>query len=79
MAPEFWNWSFEEMAQFDLPSVLKYVRDQTGRPSHYIGHSQGGMIGVLAFQDPNISDLITKADFLARFPFCAVFADSLYM
>jgi len=64
-SPEFWNWSFEEMAEFDLPAVLDYIKHQTRKKIHYVGHSQGGMIGIVALQNPKVSQLIRKADFLA--------------
>ena len=66
-SPEFWNWSFEEMAEFDLPAVLNYIKHQTGKNIHYVGHSQGGMIGIVAFQNSKVSQLIRKADFLGNF------------
>ena len=66
-SPEFWNWSFEEMAEFDLPAVLDYIKHQTRKKIHYVGHSQGGMIGIVALQNPKVSQLIRKADFLGKF------------
>ena len=54
-SPEFWNWSFEEMAEFDLPAVLDYIKHQTRKKIHYVGHSQGGMIGIVALQHPKVS------------------------
>ena len=66
-SPEFWNWSFEEMAEFDLPAVLNYIKHQTRKKIHYVGHSQGGMIGIVALQNPKVSNLIRKADFLGKF------------
>ena len=66
-SPEFWNWSFEEMAEFDLPAVLNYIKHQTRKKIHYVGHSQGGMIGIVALQNPKVSHLIRKADFLGKF------------
>ena len=66
-SPEFWNWSFEEMAEFDLPAVLNYIKHETRKKIHYVGHSQGGMIGIVALQNPKVSHLIRKADFLGKF------------
>ena len=54
------------MAELDLPAVLNYINLQTNRKIHYVGHSQGGMIGVIALQNPNVSQLIRKADFLVK-------------
>lgn len=40
--PEFWRFSFDEMAKYDLPAMLDYVLDQTGvEKVQYIGHSMG--------------------------------------
>ena len=41
----FWNFSFDEMAKFDLPSMLMYVLNVTKEEQlYYVGHSQGTMI-----------------------------------
>jgi pimeloyl-ACP methyl ester carboxylesterase len=38
----FWDYSFEEMAKFDLPAVFEFVIGKTGVETvTYIGHSQG--------------------------------------
>lgn len=40
--PAFWNFSWDEIGQFDLPAMIDYVIAQTGQPRiQYIGHSQG--------------------------------------
>ena len=42
---EFWNFSFDEMATYDIPAMVNYVLNQTSQPQlFYIGHSQGTMI-----------------------------------
>ncbi|KAF5285060.1 hypothetical protein FQR65_LT02373 [Abscondita terminalis] len=40
---EFWNFTFHEMAKFDLPSVLSYISNVTGKTGEiiYVGHSMG--------------------------------------
>lgn len=39
---KFWNFSFDEMAEYDLPSMIDLVLNVTGKKSlTYIGHSQG--------------------------------------
>ena len=35
--PEFWNWTFEEMAFLDLPPVLDYINRVTKSKVDYIG------------------------------------------
>jgi gastric triacylglycerol lipase len=39
----FWEFSFQHMADSDLPAVLGYVNNKTSQKVHYIGHSQGTM------------------------------------
>lgn len=38
---EFWEFSFQHMADYDLPAFFKYVYNHTNQKPHYIGHSQG--------------------------------------
>ncbi|XP_065085033.1 lipase 3-like [Ochlerotatus camptorhynchus] len=40
---EFWDFSFHEVATQDIPTMIDYVLNVTGRSKvHYVGHSQGG-------------------------------------
>jgi lysosomal acid lipase/cholesteryl ester hydrolase len=39
---KFWKYSFHEMGQYDLPAMIDYIRNKTGKEKiFYIGHSQG--------------------------------------
>jgi len=39
---EFWEFTWDEMARYDLPSMLDYVLSTTGRNKlYYVGHSMG--------------------------------------
>jgi len=42
---EYWNWSWDEMAEFDLPAFIDYILKTTNK-SHinYSGHSLGGAL-----------------------------------
>lgn len=47
---EFWDFSWEQMAAYDMPAMVNYVLDQTGRPTlSYIGHSEGNMQAFAGF------------------------------
>lgn len=40
---EFWAFSFQHMADYDLPALFKYIHNLTNQKVHYFGHSQGTM------------------------------------
>ncbi|KAN0034469.1 hypothetical protein ACTFIV_000982 [Dictyostelium citrinum] len=51
---EYWNFSFDEMGQFDLPCIVDYVINVTGNSKvNYIGHSQGTTMGFIGFIEGN--------------------------
>ena len=46
----FWDFSFDEMANIDLPSMVYYILNATQQEKiAYVGHSQGTMIGFINF------------------------------
>jgi len=39
---EYWNFSWQEMMEYDLPTFIDFVLKHTGKKNTvYIGHSQG--------------------------------------
>jgi len=47
---QFWDFSFEEMAKFDLPASIDFVLKTTNHKDlYYVGHSQGTTIGFIEF------------------------------
>ncbi|KAM9702806.1 lysosomal acid lipase/cholesteryl ester hydrolase isoform 1-T2 [Dama dama] len=47
---EFWAFSFDEMANYDLPDSVNFILNKTGQEQlYYVGHSQGTTIGFIAF------------------------------
>ncbi|XP_019594074.2 lipase member M [Rhinolophus sinicus] len=47
---EFWAFSFDEMARFDLPAVINFILQKTGQEKiYYVGYSQGTTMGFIAF------------------------------
>ncbi|NXJ39676.1 LIPM Lipase, partial [Ciconia maguari] len=47
---EFWAFSFDEMAKFDLPAAINFTVEKTGQAKlYYIGYSQGTTIAFIAF------------------------------
>ena len=42
--PEFWKWSWQEMAKYDLPATIDIVLETSNKKNlYYIGHSQGNI------------------------------------
>ncbi|ELK36157.1 Lipase member M [Myotis davidii] len=47
---EFWAFSYDEMARFDLPAVINFILQKTGQEKiYYVGYSQGTTMGFIAF------------------------------
>ncbi|GMF30684.1 unnamed protein product [Phytophthora lilii] len=47
---EFWDFSWEDMGLYDLPAMINYVQDTSGRAKiSYIGHSQGVTQALVGF------------------------------
>lgn len=70
--PKFWDFSWDEMAIHDLPSMINYALNHTNQKDlFYIGHSQGTMI---AFSELSLNqDLAKKIKlFLALGPVAVV-------
>ncbi|KAK7086819.1 hypothetical protein SK128_012796 [Halocaridina rubra] len=59
---EFWNFSWDKMAQYDMPAMLSYVRLVTGVSQlEYVGHSMGTTIFFAMMNyHPHINNWIRK-------------------
>jgi pimeloyl-ACP methyl ester carboxylesterase len=50
----FWDFSWDEMANIDFPSMVYYILNVTQQTKiAYVGHSQGTMMGFAQFSNPN--------------------------
>ncbi|ESN97503.1 hypothetical protein HELRODRAFT_85270, partial [Helobdella robusta] len=57
--PRFWDWSWDEMARYDIPSMLHYINNATKQRINYIGHSQGTLVAFVAFaNDQHLANLV---------------------
>lgn len=44
---QFLDYSYDEMANYDLPASINFVLNKTGQQQvYYVGHSQGATIGM---------------------------------
>lgn len=57
----FWNFSWMEMSELDLPAAFEFVARSTGQKINYIGHSQGTTQMFAALANPSgKNEKITK-------------------
>jgi lysosomal acid lipase/cholesteryl ester hydrolase len=48
----FWEFTFDQMSQYDLPATVSYVLKETGASNiSYVGHSEGTIQAFAAFSD----------------------------
>ncbi|NXM88335.1 LIPM Lipase, partial [Oenanthe oenanthe] len=57
---EFWDFSFHEMAVYDLPAMVGFILMQTEQEKlFYVGHAQGSTLGFIAFSSlPHLAEKI---------------------
>ncbi|XP_058554315.1 lysosomal acid lipase/cholesteryl ester hydrolase [Neofelis nebulosa] len=69
---EFWAFSYDEMANYDLSASINFILNKTGQEQvYYVGHSQGTTIGFIAFS--RIPELARKIKmFLALAPVTSI-------
>ncbi|CAL5080289.1 unnamed protein product [Urochloa decumbens] len=60
----FWDWSWQDLAEYDLSAMLSYVYTVTQTKILYVGHSQGTIMGLAAFTNPEIVKMIGSAALL---------------
>ena len=49
---KYWDFSFDHMAQYDVPANIKFVKNRDGvEKVYYIGHSQGTLTFFLAYMN----------------------------
>ncbi|KAJ0694362.1 putative triacylglycerol lipase [Helianthus annuus] len=63
--PEFWNWTWDEIAARDLPAVIAYIFQQTGQKIHYVGHSLGTLIALASLSEGKQVDKMKSAALLS--------------
>ena len=50
---EFWNFTWQQMAEYDLPAAFDYIANYTEQKINYVGHSQGSLIIIAALSVHN--------------------------
>ncbi|CAA2954026.1 triacylglycerol lipase 2-like [Olea europaea subsp. europaea] len=63
--PKYWNWSWDDLVLYDLPSVTEFVFRRTGQKMHYVGHSMGTLMALASFAEGKQVDKIRSAALLS--------------
>ncbi|KAM5580490.1 triacylglycerol lipase 2-like [Rosa sericea] len=62
--PAYWEWTWEQLAAYDLPALFNYVNKQTGQKSHYVGHSLGTLTILAALSQQKLRNSLRSAALL---------------
>ncbi|XP_021629310.1 triacylglycerol lipase 2 [Manihot esculenta] len=63
--PAYWEWTWDELAAYDLPAMVQYVQQQTGQKLHYVGHSLGTLIAMAALSQGKLLNMLRSAALLS--------------
>lgn len=61
----FWDWSWQELALYDLAEMINYINSVTNSKLFVVGHSQGTIISFAAFTQPDIVEKVEAAALLS--------------
>jgi lysosomal acid lipase/cholesteryl ester hydrolase len=61
----FWDWSWEELAGYDLPVMIEFIYSVTRSKVFYVGHSQGTIMAFAAFTQPEVVNMVAAAALLS--------------
>ncbi|XP_020211098.1 triacylglycerol lipase 2 [Cajanus cajan] len=60
----YWDWSWDELAGYDLPAFVQYVYNYTGQRMHYAGHSLGTLMALAALSRGQELNMLRSAALL---------------
>ncbi|KAF3443380.1 hypothetical protein FNV43_RR13062 [Rhamnella rubrinervis] len=63
--PAYWEWSWDELVDIDLPALFQYVQNQTGQRLHYVGHSLGTLTAFAAFSENKLLNMLRSSALLS--------------
>ncbi|CAK8573899.1 unnamed protein product [Lathyrus sativus] len=61
----FWDWSWQELALYDLAEMINFINSVTNSKLFVVGHSQGTIISLAAFTQPEIVGKVEAAALLS--------------
>ncbi|XP_061355410.1 triacylglycerol lipase 2-like [Gastrolobium bilobum] len=60
----YWEWSWDELASYDLSASVQYVYNHTGQKLHYVGHSLGTLMALAALSQGQLLNMLRSAALL---------------
>ncbi|CAO2814895.1 unnamed protein product [Amaranthus hypochondriacus] len=63
-AKAFWDWSWEDLALYDLAAMLEFIYQETKSKVFLVGHSQGTIMSLAALTQPDIVKRVEAAALL---------------
>ncbi|CAN1307598.1 Triacylglycerol lipase 1, partial [Linum perenne] len=61
---EFWDWSWQELAMYDLAEMIHHIYSATSSKVFLVGHSQGTIMSLAALSQPKIVEMVEAAALL---------------
>lgn len=60
----YWDWSWQELALYDLAAMIQFIYQQAGSKIFLVGHSQGTIMSLAALTQPDIVKMVEAAALL---------------
>ncbi|KAK2664970.1 hypothetical protein Ddye_003544 [Dipteronia dyeriana] len=62
---DFWDFSWQELAFYDLAKMIQYINLVTSSKTFIVGHSQGTIMSLAALTQPDIAEMVEAAALLS--------------
>ncbi|PRQ22868.1 putative triacylglycerol lipase [Rosa chinensis] len=61
---EYWDWSWQELALYDLSEMINHIYSITNSKVFIVGHSQGTIMSLAALTQPDVAEMVEAAALL---------------
>ncbi|KAL0702384.1 hypothetical protein Bca4012_058506 [Brassica carinata] len=61
---EFWDWSWQDLAMYDLAEMVQYIYSVANSKIFLVGHSQGTIMSFAALTQPRVAEMVEAAALL---------------
>ncbi|PTQ26429.1 hypothetical protein MARPO_1733s0001, partial [Marchantia polymorpha] len=61
----YWNWTWDQHVEHDVPKLLAYISDETGSRVHYVGVSLSAAVGAAAATNAGVASLMKTLTLIA--------------